>query len=114
MRFKGCSCPTPRMCASVSWRRNWRNLRHRRAAHPEQAMAAWLDLLSAGGATLPLWLDDTDYSGRLLSGGRVPWLDPTALIAWRRRSVQLLKPSLNVLDVGRLAMAFAASRAAPG
>jgi hypothetical protein len=77
-------------------------------------MAAWLDLISAGGATLPLWLDDTDYSGRLLSGGRVPWLDPTALIAWRRRSVQLLKPSVSVLDVGRLAMAFAARRAAPG
>jgi hypothetical protein len=77
-------------------------------------MAAWLDLLSAGGASLPLWLDDTDYTGRLLAGGRVPWLDPTALIAWRRRSVQLLKPSLTVLDVGRVTMAFAARMPAPG
>jgi hypothetical protein len=71
-------------------------------------MGAWLDLLSAS-PTPPLWLDDTDYSGRLLANGRIPWLDATALIGWRRQAVSLLKPSLAVLDVGRLAAAFSAA-----
>jgi len=71
-------------------------------------MGAWLDLLAASPRP-PLWLDDTDYSGRLLAGGRIPWCDATALIAWRRQAVSLLKPSLGVLDVGRLAAAFAAA-----
>lgn len=71
-------------------------------------MGAWLDLLSAS-PTPPLWLDDTDYSGRLLSNGRIPWLDATALIAWRRQAVSLLKPSLVIIDVGRVVAAFGAS-----
>ncbi len=71
-------------------------------------MGAWLDLLSAS-PTPPLWLDDTDYSGRLLANGRIPWLEATALIGWRRQAVSLLKPSLMILDVGRVVAAFAAS-----
>ena len=74
-------------------------------------MGAWLDLLvqCAGPA---LWLDDTAYSGRLLAGGRIPWLDVTGLIGWRLKAFALLKPSLVVLDVGALAAAFAAARRA--
>ncbi len=71
-------------------------------------MGAWLDLLSASPVP-PLWLDDTDYSGRLLANGRIPWLDATALIRWRLQAVSLLKPSLAALDVGRLAAAFSAA-----
>lgn len=69
-------------------------------------MGAWLDLLSATPTPL-LWLDDTDYSGRLLANGRIPWLAATALISWRRQAGLLLRPSIMILDVGRVVAAFA-------
>ena len=72
-------------------------------------MGAWLDLLARDDGP-PLWLDDTAYSGRLLAGGRVPWLDPTGLVGWRLKALALLKPSLAVLDVGALAAAVASRR----
>ena len=71
-------------------------------------MAAWLELLTACTEP-PLWLDDTAYTGRLLAGGRVPWLDVTGLIGWRLKAATLLKPSLATLDVGAIAAAFVAA-----
>ena len=76
-------------------------------------MAAWLELLAAC-AEPPLWLDDTAYSGRLLAGGRIPWLDVTGLIGWRLKATALLKPSLAALDVGAIAAAFVAASPAQG
>ncbi len=70
-------------------------------------MGAWLGLL-ATGLEPPLWLDDTAYSGRLLAGGQIPWRDVTALIAWRLKAFELLRPSLAVLDVGEVVTAHAA------
>jgi hypothetical protein len=72
-------------------------------------MGAWLDLLARDDGP-PLWLDDTAYSGRLLAGGRVPWLEPSGLIGWRLKALALLKPSLAVLDVIALADAVASRR----
>lgn len=50
-------------------------------------MPAVLDALTRGSA---LWLDSTAYAGRLLAGGRIPWLDATACAAWQRKAQGLL------------------------
>lgn len=59
----------------------------------------------AGGPRL-LWLDYTDYAGTLLAGGRVPWLDVGALLAWQRKAQALLRSDVVALPVGAVAAAW--------
>lgn len=84
-------------------------------------MSAFTELLDGGRH--PLWLDYTQYAGALLAGGRIPWLDATALVAWQRKAQGLLKsdvlalPLAAVIDQwldahGELRQAMAAKRRA--
>jgi len=61
--------------------------------------------LAAASGTC-LWIDDTDYSTRLLAGGVAPWLDVASLIAWRQQAHALLRPAVTVLDASALVEAW--------
>lgn len=53
-----------------------------------------------------LWIDFHDYSARLLSGGRIPWLATDELINWQKRSVSLLPTDVVSVPVGRVIAAW--------
>ena len=59
-----------------------------------------------------LWLDYSDYAGRLLGGGEAPWCDAAELIAWYRKAQGLLGADVIALPVGRVAAAWAREHAA--
>lgn len=73
-------------------------------------MPKFLDRLAAGDKPL-LWLDDTDYSNKLLAGGKTPWHDGAEYTAFRRKAQGLLKPDFVVIPVGRIISAWIASHA---
>lgn len=73
-------------------------------------MAKILERLSADGPAL--WLDDSDYSERLLANGRTPWGDVAEYVAYRRKAHGLLRPDFVVLPLGRFADAHVAADAA--
>jgi hypothetical protein len=53
-----------------------------------------------------LWLDSIDYAANLLAGGRAPWLDATALVAWFRKTQGLLGSDVVGLPLGALAQTW--------
>jgi len=59
-------------------------------------MGAFLELLEHKPA---LWLDSHAYCERLLAGGRAPWLDVAAFVAWQRKAQGLLRPDVAVLPL---------------
>jgi hypothetical protein len=67
-------------------------------------MSAFKRLLSSGAPAL--WLDYADYAGRLLAGGKIPWLDVAALIAWYRKAQGLLKSNVVALPLAPLIEAW--------
>lgn len=67
-------------------------------------MAAFKEQLSSGRRLL--WLDYVDYAAQLLSGGRAPWLDSAALVAWYRKAQGLLKSDVVAVPLGRIAAAW--------
>ena len=68
---------------------------------------AFLGKMSASAAGgIPLWLDDIDYTGALLAGGKPPWLDVSACVAWRRKAQNLLHSDVAMLPLGVLIDAF--------
>lgn len=68
-------------------------------------MAALIERMR--NATRPvLWLDDAAYSTRLLGCGAAVWLDPAALIAFRRKATGLLRPDVIVLPVAEVVAAW--------
>lgn len=69
-------------------------------------------LLDRIAASPLLWLEDSDYSARLLAGGQAPWLDVAGLVAWRRKAQGLLKSDVAVLDLAGLSAAWIAARPA--
>jgi hypothetical protein len=76
-------------------------------------MGVFLKMLERRNEPL-VWLDDTAYCGRLLAGGRIPWLDVTSLIGWRVKACQLLQSSVAVLDARTLANACLEARSGSG
>lgn len=69
-------------------------------------MAAFLDNASA---RQPLWLDYTAYAGALLAGGKIPWLDVGACVAWQRKAQGLLKAEVVTLPLAPLINAWIAA-----
>lgn len=66
-------------------------------------MSALDDLLAQGKR---LWLDYAEYAGALLAGGKVPWLDVSALVAWQRKAQGLLQSDVLELPLGTAAAAW--------
>lgn len=56
-----------------------------------------------------LWLDDCDYSDRLLAAGNTPWRDSAGYLAYRRKAQGLLKSDFVVVPLGRFAAAWVMS-----
>jgi len=71
-------------------------------------MGAFRDRLAAGGRQ-PRWLDYTDYCGRLLAGGAIPWGDVTRLVDWHRKAQGLLKSDVAALPLRPLIEAWLAA-----
>lgn len=63
-----------------------------------------LDEIFAQGKRL--WLDYTEYAGALLSGGSVPWLDVSELVAWQRKAQGLLQSDVLELPIGSASAAW--------
>ncbi|MFA7282903.1 MAG: hypothetical protein WC100_22690 [Sterolibacterium sp.] len=72
-------------------------------------MANFLDLDT--GTQRSLWLDSTDYSARLLEGGRPPWLDVANFLAWQRKSQGLVRSDVVALPAEPVIAALLASNA---
>lgn len=72
-------------------------------------MPKFIDLLQKATASV-LWLDDTDYSERLLAGGQTPWHDAAQYLAFRRKAVGLLRPDVVSVPLGRFMAAAVAAR----
>lgn len=72
-------------------------------------MGRWADLIKTAGRR-PLWLDDTQYTARLLANGSAPWTIPAEWVNWRRTALELLDPDVAVLDVSAAALAWANAR----
>jgi hypothetical protein len=68
-------------------------------------MPSFIQTLEAAQRPL-LWLDDAEYCAALLAGGRAPWLDATAFVAWRRKSQSLLKTDVVALPVAPICAAW--------
>ncbi|HVO46812.1 MAG TPA: hypothetical protein VMT29_10805 [Steroidobacteraceae bacterium] len=68
-------------------------------------MGRWLERVRTASRP-PLWLDDTAYASALLAQGKPPWRDAAAVVAWRRKAMQLLKPDVAVIDVAALGRAW--------
>lgn len=68
-------------------------------------MGAFRDLLSKGGRR-PRWIDATDYCGRLLAAGDIPWGDVTRLVDWHRKAQGLLRPDVAALPLVPLTRAW--------
>ena len=68
-------------------------------------MASFVERLAAAKGKV-LWLDYTDYAGKLLAGGAVPWLDVGALVAWQRKAQGLLKSDVVALPLAPLCAAW--------
>ena len=68
-------------------------------------MASFVEQLSSAKGKV-LWLDYTDYAGKLLAGGAVPWLDVGALVAWQRKAQGLLKSDVVALPLAPLCAAW--------
>lgn len=64
-------------------------------------MNTFTDRLQQGAKLL--WLDYSDYAGRLLSSGLIPWLQTDQLVNWQKRSAGLLPTDVISLPVGRVA-----------
>ncbi|MDB6087896.1 MAG: hypothetical protein JWN85_680 [Gammaproteobacteria bacterium] len=74
-------------------------------------MGRWLDRLASGARSV--WLSDTAYTARVLMNGAVTWMDPGALVQWRRKTLQLLNPDVAVLDLLALAKGWSPAPGAP-
>jgi hypothetical protein len=72
-------------------------------------MGRWLDSIKAAGRR-PLWLDDTQYTSRLLANGAAPWTNVAEWANWRRTALKLLEPDVAVLDVTAAALAWTDAR----
>ena len=68
------------------------------ATLPSERMPSFLDAVAASGRP-GLWLDYSDYAGRLLSGGAIPWLDVAAFVAWQRKAQSLLKSNVVAMPI---------------
>jgi hypothetical protein len=73
-------------------------------------MGRFTELLEAGER--PLWLDATDYAGRLLANGAIPWFDLAAFIAWHGKAHALLRPDVVALPLAPLTAAWLAAHPA--
>lgn len=60
----------------------------------------------------PVWIDWTEYAGRLLAAGHPPWLDATAAVAWQKKSQALLRSDVLSIPVERIAAAWIAEHPA--
>lgn len=65
----------------------------------------------ASGRSL-LWLESTDYAAQLLAGGRPPWSDVAATLAWLRKSQGLLRSDVIAVPVAALVQGLLAERPA--
>lgn len=65
-------------------------------------MGRVLDRIAAGPA---LWLDDADYSERLLANGHAPWQDAAAYLALRRKAQGLLQSDVVAVPLARFVAA---------
>lgn len=65
-------------------------------------------LIDANRAQRLLWLNHESYSAPLLTGGRAPWLDSAACVAWARQAHGLLGPDVLTLPLADLAAAWVA------
>jgi hypothetical protein len=72
-------------------------------------MGRWADSIKTA-ARHPLWLDDTQYTSRLLANGVAPWTNTAEWANWRRTALKLLDPDIAVLDVSAAALAWADAR----
>lgn len=72
-------------------------------------MAKLLDAIAAAQGAL-VWIEDTQYSERLLAGGKSPWGDAAQYLAYRRKAAGLLKPGVNVVPLGSFASAWVSAR----
>lgn len=64
-------------------------------------MSALLEVLSGAGARR-LWLDYSAYAGRLLAGGKIPWLQVSDYVAWQRKAQGLLKSDVVAVPLAPL------------
>ncbi len=71
-------------------------------------MGAFGERLKAGGRRAR-WLDYTDYCGRLLAAGDIPWGDVTRLVDWHRKSQGLLKSDVAALPLRPLIASWLAA-----
>ncbi|PWR17780.1 hypothetical protein [Zavarzinia compransoris] len=69
-------------------------------------MGLFRDLLAREGRR-PRWLDHTDYCGRLLAAGAIPWDDVSRFIDWHRKAQGLLRPDVAALPLAPLIAAAA-------
>jgi hypothetical protein len=70
-------------------------------------MSAFLNQVAASDHRL-LWIDDSEYSAKLLAADAAPWLDTSAYVAWRRKAQSLLNSSVAALPVARVCDALLA------
>ncbi len=68
-------------------------------------MPRLLDTLDSAGPCF-LALDDTEYAGRLLEGGEIPWLDADRWVAFRRKASSLLRSDLALVPFAGFARAW--------
>lgn len=52
------------------------------------------------------WIERTDYCGRLLAGGEIPWTDVGAFISWQRQAEGLIKSDVTVFPLGPFSEAW--------
>ncbi len=66
------------------------------------------DLIARIASASPplLWLDDTAYAERLFGGGRMPWLDPAALVSLRRKAAGLLQLAVTAVPIDAIVRAW--------
>lgn len=68
-------------------------------------MAAFIDRLTGTNAKT-LWLDYTDYAGKLLASGAPPWLDVSACVAWQRKAQSLLGSDVITIPLAAVCAAW--------
>lgn len=67
-------------------------------------MGTFADRLARGGGLR--WIERTDYCGRLLAGGQIPWTDVGAFISWQRQAEGLIKSDVTVFPLAAFSAAW--------
>jgi hypothetical protein len=70
-------------------------------------MGAFAERLARGER--PRWIERTEYCGRLLAGGDIPWADVGGFISWQRQAEGLIKSDVTVFPLAVFCAAWIAA-----